>query len=240
MTELFELKSKYNTIKGVLVIPDGHGPFPCVVLSHGLVSSKESSKYVALSEILAREGIAGCRFDYHGCGESGGDLTETTLTIRLENLDAVVEYVMGHRSVDPGRIGLLGSSFGGTTSVLKAARDRRIGCISFWATPYKVDRPEDGQLSDITFKDAIYTDFAAYDILDEARSVCCALGIHGEYDEVVPWQEGDAIFRQMAGPKEFELIKGADHVFSDPLHRERAIGLAVNWFKRLFFDQKVS
>lgn len=233
MTEDFEIPSQYNRIRGVMVVPRAGRRHPCVVLSHGLVSSKESSKYIALSERFKEAGIATCRFDYHGCGESGGSLEETTLTIRLDNLDAVVDHVVRHPFVNPEKLGLLGSSFGGTTSVIKAARDRRIACTSFWATPHRLDKKED-TISDVKFRDTIYEDFVSYDILAEAAAVSNVLGIHGEIDEVVPCQEGKDIYRAMKRPKKFEIIKKGDHVFSNPLHRDKAITLALNWFRRFF------
>lgn len=222
----------YNTISGLMTIPEGRNKCPCVILSHGLVSSKESSKYVALSELLVQEGIASCRFDYHGCGQSSGNIKETTLTIRLENLDKVVEHVLADNRINCDKLGLLGSSFGGTTSVLKAARDRRIKCLSFWATPHTIEKTPDGTISDIQFGDTLYSDFTTYDILTEAGRVSRALGIHGEMDNVVPFQEGKTIYENMKRPKKFELIRQADHVFSDPGHRERASRFALGWFKK--------
>lgn len=71
MIQDFQIKSASNTIAGLMTIPNGPGKYPCVILSHGLISSKESSKYIALSERFAGAGIATCRFDYHGCGASG-------------------------------------------------------------------------------------------------------------------------------------------------------------------------
>jgi uncharacterized protein len=237
MTESFEIDSQHNKISGLMVIPRGNGRFPCVVLSHGLVSSKESSKYVTLSEVFAEAGIASCRFDYHGCGESGGILEETTLTIRLDNPDAVVDYVLADSRIDTDRLGLLGSSFGGAASVVKAARDERIKCISFWATPHTIEKEPDGKLSDIFFRDTLYTDFLTYDIVAEAVNVCCAQGIHGEKDEVVPFQEGKAIYKNIKRPKKFELIKNGDHIFSNSAHRDKVINLGLNWFRRFFLGK---
>jgi dipeptidyl aminopeptidase/acylaminoacyl peptidase len=33
-------------------------------------------------------------------------------------------------------------------------------------------------------------------------------------------------------PKEIHVIGGADHRFTDPAHRQRAIELSVDWFKK--------
>ncbi|MCX8021579.1 MAG: alpha/beta hydrolase [Syntrophorhabdaceae bacterium] len=233
MMQNFILNTDYNRISGIISFPKGENKrYPLVILSHGLISSKESSKYIALADRLNEEGIGACRFDYHGCGESGGFIEETTLSIRVKNLEAVLEFVSGHPSVDPERIGVLGSSFGGSTCIIKAARDKRIKCVSIWATPYKLEERDNGTISDIKFKDTIFTDFQSYDILEEAEKVSHALVVHGDLDEVVPCTEGKEIYNRMRRPKKLEIIKGADHTFTNPLHRDKAITMAVNWFRR--------
>lgn len=217
-----------------MTVPDCCKKYPCVILSHGLISSKESSKYVALSESLNEAGIASCRFDYHGCGESGGNIEETTLTTRVGNLHSITEYVVNHSLVDMDKIGILGSSFGGSTCIVKAARDKRIKCVALWATPYRLEKKDDGRLSDIEFNDSIYTDFMTYDLLSEATRVSFALVMHGEMDETVPCSEGKSIYKCLKKPKKLEIIKGADHIFSNLSHREKAINLSLNWFRRFF------
>lgn len=221
-----------------MVLPEGKGTFPCVVLSHGLISSKESSKYVAISERFAKAGIASCRFDYHGCGDSGGNIEETTLTIRLDNLDAIVDYVLHYRNINPDRVGIIGSSFGGTVALIKSARDERIKCTSFWATPYILEKEGDGSIDSICFKDDIYTDFLTYDVLSESENVSCALVIHGETDDTVPCVEGKMIYENLQQPKSLEIVEGGDHVFSDPSHRERVINLASDWFDKYLIKNK--
>ena len=234
MNEPFRIDSSYNSISAIMVTPevDFKGPYPCVILSHGLISSKTSSKYVTLSERFASMGIASIRFDYHGCGESGGDLKETTLTIRLENLDRIVTYARGRADVDPSSIGILGSSFGGVTCIMKASADPGITCVSPWATPHLLSKGDDEEIDGIQFRDTLYDDFARYDILAAAERVSHALVIHGSADETVPCVEGRNIFDHLREPKKLTVIEGADHILSNPAHREQAIGLALEWFKR--------
>jgi fermentation-respiration switch protein FrsA (DUF1100 family) len=235
MTEQREIRSGPYKIRGILTLPDEGGKFPCVILSHGLISSKDSSKYIALSAAFCAAGAASCRFDYRGCGQSDGRIEETTLTARVADLDAVSGWVFSHPSLDAGKIGLLGSSFGGCASLVKAARDRRIRCLSLWAAPYLLEKMDDGSLSGIKFGDSLYEDFARYDLLAEAERVSAVLVIHGEMDETVPVREGKAIYERAQQPKQFEMIKGADHTFSVPGHRERAISLSLDWFRRFLF-----
>lgn len=232
MTENFETWSLDHKIRGILTIPDENRKTPCVILSHGLISSKESSKYVTLSERLVKEGIAACRFDYHGCGESEGSLEETTLTIRVDNLDSVTDYVLGHPSINNEKIAILGSSFGGSTCIVKAAKDKRIRCISLWATPHRIEKKDGGRISEVEFKDSLFNDFSSYDLVEDAKRLSCALVVHGDMDEVVPFQEGKAVYKSIAKPKKLAIIKGADHIFSDPYHREKVIDMATNWFRR--------
>ncbi len=232
MAGQFEVESGGRKIRGVLTMPPGGNKHPCVILSHGLISSKESTKYLLLSDVLAGNGIASCRFDFQGCGESEGPIEETTLTVRIGNLEAVSDWVMAHPSIDAGKIGLLGSSFGGSTSLVRAARDTRIRCLALWATPYRIESKEDPTAAGIAFKDALYTDFAAYDLLSEAKRVSRALVIHGKADDVVPSSEGVAIFQNLGEPKKLELIEGGDHTFSLASHRELAISLSLEWLRR--------
>jgi uncharacterized protein len=231
MTEQFVLPAPALKVWGVLAIPDNPVKHPCVILSHGLISSKESSKSVALADAFYAAGIASCRFDYHGCGESEGNLRDTTLSIRLKNLATVVEYIRRQNLLDPRAIGLLGSSFGGSTTLLLAAQDKTMRCAILLATPHRLEKRPDDELDQIGFTD-IYDDFSQYDLLAEAGKVSCGLVIHGDNDETVPWNEGMAIYRNLLEPKRFELVKGGDHVFSDPDDRDSVIRLSVDWFKR--------
>jgi uncharacterized protein len=231
MTERFDLPAPILEVRGILTIPDSDGKHPCIIISHGLISSKDSSKSVALADAFGAAGIASCRFDYHGCGESEGALRDTSLSIRLKNLQTVLDYVRQHKRLDPLAIGLSGSSFGGSTTLLLSALDRTIRCVILMATPFRLEKRPDDELDQVGFTD-IYEDFSRYDLLTEARKVSRAIVIHGDTDETVPWQEGEAIYQNLQEPKHFELVKGGDHVFSDPVHRDQVIRLSVDWSKR--------
>jgi uncharacterized protein len=233
MAERFSVTSMGMKVVGVATLPEGVSePVPCVILSHGLVSSKESTKYLLLSDLLLASGIASCRFDFHGCGESDGNLEETTLSIRLDNLKKVIEWARDQKKIDSRRIGLLGSSFGSATSLAAASRDKTIRCVSLWATPHVLDSKQDASIDGIDFKNDIFNDFNTYNLLQDAQTVSRGLVIHGSNDEVVPWSEGETIFKHLGEPKHFELIEGADHTFSEAEHREKAFSLALEWCKK--------
>lgn len=236
----FQIASGDHAVIGILTVPEGVGPFPCVILSHGLVSSKESAKYVYLSERLYAGGIAACRFDYHGCGESGGTIADTTLSIRVRDLESVFDHVLHHSSIDSGRIGILGSSFGGSTALLLAAKHQTLASVALWATPYTLEKKNDDSISGITFRRSIFDDFSRYDLLSEARKVSHAIVIHGELDEVVPCSEGKTIYANLRRPKKFVAIKGADHAFTSPTDREKAADLSLAWLRRYLLQSRLS
>ncbi len=54
--------------------------------------------------------------------------------------------------------------------------------------------------------------------------------IHGDGDEVVPVENARGIYEMAGQPKELVIIPGGDHTLSDPGHRERALGICLNWF----------
>jgi len=107
-------------LKGKLHLPEAHQP-PVVIGSHGLYSSKDSPKQIALAGACNRLGMAYFRFDHRGCGSSQGEFVKvTSLASRCQDLKDAVEAVLKHE--DTGRrIGLFGSSMGGTVSLSIAA-----------------------------------------------------------------------------------------------------------------------
>ena len=98
--------SEGEKIAGVLHLPEKKSP-PCVIASHGLLSSKESEKYIALGERLSQEGIAMLRFDFRGIGESEGRMEDDTVSRRIMDLSSAIEFIRSRRDLR-GRIGLLG------------------------------------------------------------------------------------------------------------------------------------
>src|SRR4030042_2803158 len=104
--ENVSFQSEGQNISGILHLPEGKNP-PCVIASHGLLSSKSSEKYIALGERLSQEGIAILRFDFRGIGESEGKIEDDTVSRRISDLSAAVDYAKS-RSDLGNRLGLVG------------------------------------------------------------------------------------------------------------------------------------
>lgn len=226
-----KVAGRQGPLAGFLHIPKGWPDAPCVILCHGLMSSMESPKFKMLAEELRARGLAALRFDFSGCGASEGDLRETTVSGRLEDLQRVIECLrgeLGHR----GLLGLMGSSMGGYVSLLALGVRSDISATCVWATPFAPielialrDHQDTQKLSP-----AFFQDLRNHNLHSMAGRIHHLLVIHGEKDEVVPAEHGRRLHELASPPKKLSLISMADHRFTNPAHREEAMQLTLEWF----------
>jgi len=224
--------SEGQEISGVLHLPDEENP-PCVIASHGLLSSKNSEKYVALAERMSEKEMAMLRFDFSGIGESEGSEKDNTISKKIVDLSRAIDFVKTYPGLGK-RIGLIGSSLGGFLSLLKASTDKEIKAVVVWATPLHLDdlgskkQEEDYPLP----PEAFFEDLPRHRLMPLLPKVSNCLVIHGEEDELVPMDQALGIFYNLGVPKEIHVIGGADHRLTNPAHRQRAIELSLDWFKK--------
>jgi len=146
------VKTGQLTLRGLLWRPTGAGPFPAVLFNHGSgsttdpVSMEEPSTigplfarhgYVFL--FLFRQGIGLSR----GRGTADGDLMARALAAEgvqgrnrvqmqllegeeLDEADAGLVFLRNLPKVDPRRVAIAGHSFGGSLTLLLAARDTSV------------------------------------------------------------------------------------------------------------------
>lgn len=120
---------KGDRIDAWLFIPEGDGPFPCVVMAHGLGGVKA----MGLAGYAARfrdAGIAVLVFDYRYFGGSGGKPRHLIwIPDQLEDWSAAVEYAENLPKIDVSRIALWGTSFSGGHVVVTAALNDKIAAV---------------------------------------------------------------------------------------------------------------
>jgi len=226
MKENFVRFGEYG-LAGVLHSPNGKAS-ACVITCHGLYSSKDSEKYVSIGRRFCGEDLAILRFDFRGCGESGGLFEESSLTGRIEDLESALDFVeeQGYESV-----GVMGSSLGGSVSILTAAKDRRVKALVTWATPCYLDELFRGEV--IKGFEKLRQDVSKYDVVKAVKEMHCPiLIVHGSLDEQVPLSHANVLYENANEPKGIQIIEGADHRLTNPIHREKAVELTLNWFKR--------
>lgn len=104
----------------------GRGPRPAVVLGHGLGAIKEMG-LDAYAALFAQAGYVALAFDYRYFGASGGEPRQLLdFDKQQQDWAAAIAYARELRGVDPDRVALFGSSFGGGHVIVAAARDPRI------------------------------------------------------------------------------------------------------------------
>lgn len=106
--------------------PEGGDSAPIVVLGHGLGAVKEM-RLDAYAERFLAAGFGALVFDYRHFGASGGKPRQLLdIGRQLEDWQAAVAFARSLSWVDPDRVAIFGSSFGGGHAILTAANDPRI------------------------------------------------------------------------------------------------------------------
>jgi dipeptidyl aminopeptidase/acylaminoacyl peptidase len=97
------------------------------VLCHGYTGVKDL--YLPdNARVLNDAGYVAMAFDYKGWGDSEGPRSRLAPWSRVADVQAALTYLGALPEVDPGRLGIYGTSYGGATVVWVAAIDPRVRC----------------------------------------------------------------------------------------------------------------
>lgn len=158
--EEHEFRSGAHLLKGYLFRPPGPGPFPAMIHNHGSGLDKGTADAVqpGVAAMLMSWGVACFLPHRHGYGNSPGptwreecpdpvfsDGYNRQLLARLDReSDDVVAAFAALRAIPgivPDRIGVMGSSFGGTNTLFAAAKEPRFRCaVEFAGAAMNWDR----------------------------------------------------------------------------------------------------
>jgi dienelactone hydrolase len=123
-----EFSSHGATLHGWLYPASGDTPAPGIVMAHGLTAVREMylDRY---AEAFAAAGITALAYDHFGFGSSEGEPRQWPAPhVQLEGYRDAVTWLASYDGVDPGRIGLWGSSFSGGEVIILASEDLPIAC----------------------------------------------------------------------------------------------------------------
>jgi uncharacterized protein len=175
-----------------------------VLVCHGNAGNISGRLDRALS--FHRLGLDVFLFDYRGFGRSGGQPSEEGT---YEDAVAARRYLVDERRIPPTRLILFGESLGAAVAVELALRETAAALVL--EAPFT-------SIADMT---RVAYPFLApfipwvrtrYDNLTKIPRIALPLLIlHGRRDPVVPFAQGEALFRNAREPKKFVAFESAGH-----------------------------
>src|SRR5262249_8598647 len=130
--EAVKISSAGLKLSGAVRVPDGVKPGekrPAFLVLHGFGSNKDSSNVLTPARVLNELGYVTLRFSMRGCGDSEGEQGRVICLEQVEDTRNCVTFMEKHPAVDPKRIAVVGSSFGGAVSVYAGGVDERIAAV---------------------------------------------------------------------------------------------------------------
>lgn len=230
--------------------------FPAVFFCHGFAGNKcgRHRMYVILAEQLSKLGFTVFRMDFRGCGDSEGDLINTTIDSEISDALIGLHYLESLPFVDTSRIGIFGRSLGGAIAVLIANRYKKIKSLALWAPLFHAEQwKEEWKRAQKQIKENIPEDFVlringhvagkkfVHQIFEMQMEKELAslqtiplLHIHGEKDTIIHVEHADHYIRCRENAKDrtrFLRLPQGDHDFTLLDTRRHAINETCDWFK---------
>jgi uncharacterized protein len=130
--EAVTLPSAGLKLSGVVHVPRALRPSErrgAFLVLHGFGSNKTSSNTMQPTKVLSELGYVVLRFDMRGCGDSEGEFGRVICLEQVEDTRNALSFLAQHPAVDPARIGLIGSSFGGAVAIYAGGVDARVAAV---------------------------------------------------------------------------------------------------------------
>jgi uncharacterized protein len=90
---------------------------PGFIVLHGFGGNKDGQGQSIVAKQFCQWGYVTMRIDFRGCGESEGEHGRIICLDQVADARNAVSYLATRPEVDPGRIALVGSSFGAAVAV---------------------------------------------------------------------------------------------------------------------------
>jgi len=241
-----------RTIEGLLTYPPNHragDPLPLLVGLHGGPTGVITQNYVGVTEsynvaAFASAGFAvlrpnfrgssgyGRRFRYANYRDWGGGDARDVL--------AGVDHLIAHRIADPGRLGLMGWSYGGFLTASIITKTNRFKAASIGAgivdlVSYAGNADMRGFVPDYLgeFWDQPTLWAARSPMLAVKRITAATLIQHGEADARVPVSQGYQLYealRKLGRPVRMVVYPRQGHTVAEPKFQVHVIKDNLDWF----------
>lgn len=241
--------SEGHELSGALEMPTGlvRG---AAVFAHCFTCTKQSKAARAVSQALAREGIASLRFDFTGLGASQGEFGRAGFASDVEDLVASARYLIERFDC---QILLVGHSLGGA-AVLAAASDlgrEKVAAVATIGAPSdvphvlhnikgdldEIEREGEGDVSiggrPFKLSKHFLDQTRGVDLVDRVRGLRVPLMImHSPTDDIVGIEHASNLFEAAKHPKSFVSLAGADHLLLNEADARFAAQMIAAWAER--------
>jgi hypothetical protein len=130
--EIVSFQSAGLRLHGAIGVPDDLASKerrPAFIVLHGFGSNSEGNNVLQPTRVLSEFGYVTMRFDMRGCGKSEGEFGRVICLEQVEDLGNALAFLAQHPNVDPDRIGVIGSSFGGAVAVYAGGTNPRVAAV---------------------------------------------------------------------------------------------------------------
>lgn len=222
---------------GNLRRPPGSGKVPCVLLLAGADSTKE--EFYTLENTFLERGVA--TFSFDGPGQSLTRAKKPYTADVETSVSAILDVLEKQEGIDGERFGIWGRSLGGYGAPRAAASDDRIkACASaggfydmhgIWARFPDVVRTNLGKVMGAGSPEEAEDLAKGFTLAGLMQKVTCPfLVVHSHGDNVCPYEEGERMAREAAGPTELCIFPDGDHACDNISYKVRP--MTADWMAR--------
>jgi uncharacterized protein len=245
--KVFFTNSKGIKLCGIISNPTDDVLKPIIVLCHGFTTSKNNHTNTQLEMRLNEKEISTFRFDFFGHGESEGNFEEITISEGVDDILRAIDYL---KSLGYLKIGLVGSSFGGITSLIASSRTSDLYLLAlkspvsdYFEVDYKRRTKKEmeewkskgfvahisGSGEERRLNYTFFDDFKNNNGYEAARGIKIpTLIVHGDTDKTVPLEQSQKTVGLLKNGR-LEIVKGAGHKYSNPGEFKKMISLIMDF-----------
>lgn len=234
-TEKLGVKSETGNTLSTQIFYPSRTSTKTVIVCHGLNGRKDAPKNIERTQALLKQGYNVILFDFSSHGESTGNMEDTTLSLWLKDLEAIIRLAESKGSKN---IALFGHSLGGTVSIIYALKNPgKIKALATTAAPTILSNK--GSLLRVlnAWNQGIAEKFSqdiaqnSYDLIPKAPKLSTPLLLmHGTEDELIDSEEARTLYYETGSDKKLVFFEEVGHGLAHK--EEQALEEAIEWFKK--------
>ncbi|MAG60864.1 hypothetical protein CL619_03700 [archaeon] len=247
-----------QTLRGFVHLPSKKkSNRKALIYLHGFPGHCTGSAEV-FAKLFEKLGYLVLRFDFSGTDLSDGTFSNKLMSCEVTEVKDAIDFLFAKYGDQFDELILSGISTGAIDASLYAHTDKRVsklvllGAVSdlkhavrydfsavqvhdFWTKGYVKYSREGKWMHGKKIKKKFYDEFFKLDIPKAIRSWNGpTLIVHGSLDEAIPVTDPKKLFEICNKPKKLLIVRGADHVFSNPIHGLKVVK-AIDKFGRKKF-----